>query len=567
MKRVTIISGLTLPAFLLLFGCSDLGNRAPTGSGTVPSDSINFTNDVLPIFQAHCTSCHSGSSPSGQLDLSTFAGVLDNIGPSAPVVQPGNPNNSMLVKRLTGAVPPLMPQGGPQLPSADLATISLWIEQGALNSTGGGGGGGGGGGADTVSYTNDIQPIFTNFCVSCHAAPALPSYGALDLTSYSGLMSAAGPNAPLVVPGDSLNSYLVQRLKGAATPQMPQNATPLSAVQVSLICLWIQQGAVDDTGGGGGGGGGGGADSVSYTNDVQPLFNSYCTSCHAAPASPGYGGLDLTTYSSLMSASGPHAPVVVPGDSTASYIVQRLKGTATPQMPQGAAPFSTAQISLICLWIQQGAVNDSSGGGGGGGAVSYTNQVQPIFDSHCVSCHASPASPSYGGLDLTSYDGLMSASGPNAPLIIAGNPANSYLIKRMSGAAAPQMPPGGPYLTQGQIDLISQWIQEGAVNDGGGGGGGPASFAGDILPIFQTHCISCHAPPEPPEGLDLTSYAGLMYSGENQTVVPYNADQSLLVTMITPGATEEPMPPGGPYLTSGQIDLIRQWIDDGALNN
>ncbi|TKJ41001.1 hypothetical protein CEE37_04875 [candidate division LCP-89 bacterium B3_LCP] len=108
-----------------------------------------------------------------------------------------------------------------------------------------------------------------------------------------------------------------------------------------------------------------------------------------------------------------------------------------------------------------------SGGSPGGGSttISYSGDVQPIFDNACVSCHVTPPSPGAGDLDLTSYAGLTDPSGPNnAPEVIPGDADNSYFVKRLDGSIPPIMPVGGT-LTPAEIDLIKEWINQGALDN------------------------------------------------------------------------------------------------------
>ena len=48
-----------------------------------------------------------------------------------------------------------------------------------------------------------------------------------------------------------------------------------------------------------------------------------------------------------------------------------------------------------------------------------------------------------------------------------GDPDNSYLIDKLEGtqAVGSQMPQGGPFLDQETIDMIRQWISDGAENN------------------------------------------------------------------------------------------------------
>ncbi len=96
------------------------------------------------------------------------------------------------------------------------------------------------------------------------------------------------------------------------------------------------------------------------------------------------------------------------------------------------------------------------------------------------------------------------------------------------------------------------------------------SFADDILPIFQHRCAKCHGG-EGEDGLVITeayltllSYEGVMAGSEFGTVIePGDPDASTLVDMITSGE----MPEEGDPVPPEEIELIRAWIEAGALDN
>jgi mono/diheme cytochrome c family protein len=95
-------------------------------------------------------------------------------------------------------------------------------------------------------------------------------------------------------------------------------------------------------------------------------------------------------------------------------------------------------------------------------------------------------------------------------------------------------------------------------------GGATISFAADILPIFESRCIGCHGGERTQEGLDLKTHASLMAGSNNGPVVTAgDAANSLLVEMV---ATQK-MPKRGPKLTPPQIQLITDWVNQGALDN
>jgi mono/diheme cytochrome c family protein len=94
------------------------------------------------------------------------------------------------------------------------------------------------------------------------------------------------------------------------------------------------------------------------------------------------------------------------------------------------------------------------------------------------------------------------------------------------------------------------------------------SYADQIQPIFNNNCAGCHGSSG---GVGLSSYLALMSSignnyGEN-VVVPGNANASGLVDKIEPNPEHGSRMPTNGSLTPAEIQLIRTWINEGALNN
>jgi hypothetical protein len=92
-----------------------------------------------------------------------------------------------------------------------------------------------------VSYAKDIQPIFNQSCMPCHAG-GKDAKGSYDLTSYAGVMSNGSGSASKIVPGNADSSTLYLQLSGALQPQMPKGRPPLDAAQLANIKNWINQG-------------------------------------------------------------------------------------------------------------------------------------------------------------------------------------------------------------------------------------------------------------------------------------------------------------------------------------
>jgi mono/diheme cytochrome c family protein len=94
---------------------------------------------------------------------------------------------------------------------------------------------------------------------------------------------------------------------------------------------------------------------------------------------------------------------------------------------------------------------------------SFAKDVKPILDKRCASCHGTRKK---GGYSVADYDQVMT-SGDNAPVILAGDAANSILVQMLRGiktVAGGQMPPSRP-LKEEQIQLIERWVNQGAQNN------------------------------------------------------------------------------------------------------
>ena len=103
----------------------------------------------------------------------------------------------------------------------------------------------------------------------------------------------------------------------------------------------------------------------------------------------------------------------------------------------------------------------------------------------------------------------------------------------------------------------------GVVLDSPAAGGRPnPSFNADILPVLTARCAfaGCHVA-DGPEDVDLRTYATLQKGGD--IVISGNARESKLVEEIV----KSKMPPEGPPLEASEIQLIIDWINNGAEEN
>ncbi len=108
--------------------------QAP-GSGAVsPASPVFYTTRVQPVLQNNCYRCHAGLNHRGGLVMNTRAGLLKG-GHDGPVLVPGHPEQSLLVKLIRHEGPPNDPMPMPpkgKLSDADIATIEQWVRAGAV---------------------------------------------------------------------------------------------------------------------------------------------------------------------------------------------------------------------------------------------------------------------------------------------------------------------------------------------------------------------------------------------------------------------------------------------------
>ena len=111
------------------------------------------------------------------------------------------------------------------------------------------------------------------------------------------------------------------------------------------------------------------------------------------------------------------------------------------------------------------------------GRISFSGDVQPILDAHCLQCHAKEMPQA----DLVLEDGqaiamLVGAKSGQAPMlrVAPGDPGASYLVHKLKGTHLDVGGAGmGMPLTEGRytaldarsITTVEQWIRDGARKD------------------------------------------------------------------------------------------------------
>lgn len=107
--------------------------------------------------------------------------------------------------------------------------------------------------------------------------------------------------------------------------------------------------------------------------------------------------------------------------------------------------------------------------------LSHAIDIQPLWNSKCLNpgCHEPPAPG--GGLVLSenAYANIVGvfATGANRPLVAPGDPDGSYVLNKLDGSfsdpevngSGSRMPLAMPMLSPEEIQLVSDWIEQGAA--------------------------------------------------------------------------------------------------------
>lgn len=193
-----------------------------------------------------------------------------------------------------------------------------------------------------------------------------------------------------------------------------------------------------------------GADTgICFTRDILPIFVSNCAipGCHDAVTRTE--GFQFTDYNSIVSKE------FVPGNAEATELFEKItEDKADKRMPpMPNSPLTSAQITLIRRWINEGAKNTTDCGSAcDTNKFTYATEIQPIFDNYCKGCHSGAVAQK--GVFLDTHTGAVTALN-NGKLLAA--------INHAPGVTA--MPYGGTRLTDCEIRKIEKWADGGALNN------------------------------------------------------------------------------------------------------
>lgn len=259
-----------------------------------------------------------------------------------------------------------------------------------------------------------------------------------------------------------------------------------------------------------------GQDKV-FAEQIQPIFESKCASCHGAQKQKGGYRLDDPAIAVHGGDSG--EPAITPGDPFKSNLVRLIllpEEHDEVMPPSGKARLSDEETMTIIRWIQNGA--------------------------HFASGQAGEESPAK----------------PPASAVAAAGPPPGALSTPVSEPAPAQPAPQPPQ--RSETAPVMAAVPE------------KVDFAQHIKPLLEVHCLHCHGPTKQKANLRFDQRASAFAGGRRwgPAIVPGNAEQSPMYRRIAmppeQDVAEDIMPPPQREfrLTPDEIDLIRRWIDAGA---
>ncbi|MDT8323632.1 MAG: c-type cytochrome domain-containing protein [Bacteroidota bacterium] len=135
------LSALTLFAALFFSACADQIVSECDVAKDAPAMRARFSDMQAQLFTPSCATagCHGGSRPQAGLSLvdgasyAALVNIASTTNPGRLLVDPGNPEESVLILTLRRSLLPAMPPAGP-LPTAVIDSVAAWIAAGAMQN-------------------------------------------------------------------------------------------------------------------------------------------------------------------------------------------------------------------------------------------------------------------------------------------------------------------------------------------------------------------------------------------------------------------------------------------------
>jgi len=184
---------------------------------------------------------------------------------------------------------------------------------------------------DTVYFLNSVLPLVISSCATTGCHDKASHKDGIILSDYASIIRTGK-----IKPGNPNDSEFFESLTDDEDDLMPPPPySPLNSDQIQTIKQWINQGAKDnscsdecDT------------TTVSYTGQIWPMMQSYCTGCHSSSA-PG-GGIVITDNADMVALA-----------ENGSLMGSIRWESGYSKMPTNQQ-LSECKIGLLQKWINEG---------------------------------------------------------------------------------------------------------------------------------------------------------------------------------------------------------------------
>jgi Big-like domain-containing protein len=378
----------------------------------------------------------------------------------------------------------------------------------------------------------------------------------------------------------------------------------------AIVCSAL---AACGSGDGFGPAGGGGPLQPTFSSIQANVLTPMCEQCHSGASAPHGLRLDAAnSYAMLVGVPSDEVPAILrvkAGDPAASYLIQKLEGTASEgeRMPAGLPPLPQSTIDVVRQWIADGALRDTPPSTApirvtslsplpGSGVATLPASITASFDRDLNATTVDVTTFTLlrsgdgifgNGNDLSVTPASVSVPAANqrsAVMSLAGLASVNDTYRVTLRGAAP-----AAILDLGGNALDGEFASTFPSGNGTAGGDFVAEFRVGVAPtlqsiqanIFTPTCsvAGCHdgGGSQLPRSIDLrnetasrTSLAGVpsVQVPALQRVAPGNAADSYVIRKLEggPGILGQRMPFNGPpYLDQNTINAIREWINNGAM--
>ncbi len=182
--------------------------------------------------------------------------------------------------------------------------------------------------------------------------------------------------------------------------------------------------------------------------------------------------------------------------------------------------------------------------------VYFKQQVMPILQENCVSCHNI----------LNKKDDVSLDTFENIKAIIGTDKTNDFSKNVLAKVIQrDRMPPNPhPKLTPNQKKIILKWIEQGMQNNScdiaiSAHAATEITFENHINPLLQNNCVSCHNQSNTAAGIDLTDYFTIMTQTQNGKIFKTISHAEGVVAM----------PLNAEKLLDSEIEMFATWEKTG----